>query len=603
MDDTLRDSGIEQLGRIPWGTHISQIYTSKDDFPLPASFIKAGLLNNELCVWIHAQNASGGEIARLIELQAGDIGGYIERGQLIILSYRDWYCNDNVSFNEVRVSAQWVDLVKRALDSGYAGLRAVADTHWLDRCFYRDFSCYENNVNALISELPFLVICQYDTDKISNIEFADVIKNHSYNIIKMNGEHKVIHNTELLIKSSQLEASRQGYKQLLDSLPEAVFIHDGNRILYCNHAAADIAGLSSPHELAGGPILNLIAPEARESFRVQAERQLAGETQACRMQSLLADRNGETKDIEMTAIPHPYQGFPALLCVIRDISYRDKITELENSLRDLCESHRLRTDYFSNISHELRTPISIILTALQMLQMQYGQTMPDSRLKYHNIIQQNCFRLLKLINNIIDSNKIDADLFAVRMLNCNIVNIVENITASITDYAQKKGISLVFESDMRERTMACDPNAMERILLNLISNALKFTPTGGHVKVRLTDQADRVAISVIDDGAGIPPEKQQIIFDRFRQAGQLHTRENEGSGIGLSLVKSLVEKHNGTINVTSEVGKGSNFTVELPCAVLPEAVASKSNLVELNQDSTAERIHIEFSDIYSISVR
>ncbi len=603
MGDLLRDSGIEQLGRIPWGTHISQLYSSKDDFHLPASFIKAGLENNELCVWIYAQNTSGSEIASLIELQAGDIGGYVQRGQLVLMPYTDWYCNDDVSFNDVRVCGQWVGLVKKALDSGYDGLRAVADTHWLEQCYHRDFSSYENNVNALISELPFLVICQYDTEKINNAEFADIITNHSYNIIKVDTEHRVIKNTELLVKSSQLEASREYYKCLLDALPEAVLIHDSSRILYCNKAAAGIVGLGSPLELMSTPFQNLITHEAQESFQLQMERQLAGEPQPYRLQSLLVDRNGEIKDIEMTTISYSFQGFPALLSIVRDVSYREKISELENSLRVVFETDRMKADYFSNISHELRTPISIILTALQMLQMQYGQTMQDPRLKYHNIIQQNCFRLLKLINNIIDSNKIDADLFAIRMVNCNIVNIAESITASIMDYAQKKGLSLSFESNVQEKTIACDPNAIERILMNLISNALKFTPAGGHVKVGLTDQTDRVVISVADDGVGIPLEKQQVIFDRFRQAGQLHARENEGSGIGLSLVKSLVEKHNGTVSVASEVGRGSVFTVELPCVLLPESTTSKGNVVELNRDSAAERIHIEFSDIYSISVR
>lgn len=602
MDDMLRDSGLKLLGRIPWGTHISQIYSSKDEFHLPASFIKAGLGNNEFCVWIYSQNTSSCEIASLIESQAGEIGGHIQRGQLVLMPYSDWYCNDDVSFNEVRLSAQVADLVKKALDSGYDGLRAVADTHWLDKCYYRDFSCYEGKINRLISELPILVLCQYDTEKINNAEFTDIIKNHSYNIIKVDKEHKVIKNTGLLVKSAQLGSSHEHYKSLLDSLPEAVIIHDCDRILYCNNAAADIASMDGPSDLVGKPIKALIASEAWESFQMQMERQLAGEPQPYRLPSLLVDRDGAIKDIETIAIAHPFREFPAVLCIMRDISYRREISVLENNLRAVFENDKMKADYFSNISHELRTPISIILTALQMLQMQY-KTAQDSRLKYHNIIQQNCFRLLKLINNIIDSNKIDADLFAVHMVNCNIVDIVESIATSIMDYAQKKGISLSFTSDVKEKTIACDPNAMERILMNLISNALKFTPAGGHVRVGLTDQRDRVAISVADDGIGIPPEKQQMIFDRFRQAAQLHMRENEGSGIGLSLVKALAEKHNGTVSVASEAGRGSVFTVELPCVLLPEPAAPMGNLVELNRDSAAERIHIEFSDIYSISVR
>jgi PAS domain S-box-containing protein len=603
MDGGLRDSGIGLIGGIAWGTHISQIYTSKDDFRLPACFIKAGLHGNELCVWIYSRNASRAQIMELLRLQEPDADGYEARGQLIVMPHTDWYMGKDGEFNDVRVSAQWVGLVRKALESGYAGLRAVADTSWLDKCHSRDFSRYESNINPMISELPFVVICQYDAGKIGAAEFADIVKNHSISILEAGGDLKVIRNVELLVKSSQLEASRESYKRLLDLLPDAVFIHDGSKILYCNEAAAGIAGYGCPRELTGGPMADIVAAEAREGFLEQSGRLLAGEPAVRRFESLFVSRSGEFRDVELTAVPYSFQGFPAVLSVIRDVSYRNKITELENGIRETLESDRIKTDFFSNISHELRTPVSIILTALQMLQMQYGEAMPDSRLKYHNIIQQNCYRLLRLVNNIIDTNRLDSEFYDIRMQNCNIVAIVETIAASVMDYADEKGIRLAFESGMAEKTIACDPNAIERIVLNLISNALKFTSTGGHVCVRLADLGSTVALCVTDDGAGIPPERQKVIFDRFRQAGHLHARENEGSGIGLALVKSLVEKHNGTIAVQSEYGSGSTFTVELPCGVLPEPEEPAGRVVDMYREGIAERINIEFSDIYSVSVR
>jgi len=141
---------------------------------------------------------------------------------------------------------------------------------------------------------------------------------------------------------------------------------------------------------------------------------------------------------------------------------------------------------------------------------------------------------------------------------------------------ESKGINLIFDTDVEEKTMACDPEKIDRIMLNLLSNAAKFTPSGGRVDVRLFDHGNELIISVKDTGIGIPKEKQKFIFERFRQANRDFNKNCEGSGIGLSLVKSLVEMHKGSIKVISEYGKGSEFIISLPVRIINEEDTKKN---------------------------
>jgi signal transduction histidine kinase len=210
--------------------------------------------------------------------------------------------------------------------------------------------------------------------------------------------------------------------------------------------------------------------------------------------------------------------------------------------------------------------------------------------------KQNCYRLLRLINNIIDITKMDSGFFHSNFQCKNIVSVVEEITQSIADYAKNKGICIIFDTDVEEKNTLCDADAIERIILNLISNAIKFTDEGGNINVTLKDMNSYIEIMVEDNGIGIPEEQLPLIFNRFKQVDKSLARRQEGSGIGLSIVKSLVEMHEGTIELFSEVGKGTKFTIKLPtknsCSI--DEIAADRELY----DSKVEKINIEFSDIY-----
>jgi signal transduction histidine kinase len=201
---------------------------------------------------------------------------------------------------------------------------------------------------------------------------------------------------------------------------------------------------------------------------------------------------------------------------------------------------------------------------------------------------------LRLINNFIDINKIEDNHIKIKLCNNDIVKVVEDITMSIVEYTKLKDISIIFDTDVEEKIIAFDADMVERIMLNLLSNSIKFTERGGEIEVNIYNEEAKVKISVKDNGIGIPEDKLEMIFDRFGQVENSLRRRTEGSGIGLSLVKSLVELHEGTISVQSEFGRGTEFIIELPDKIIDNDFIAK------NEENTfnAERIHVEFSDIY-----
>ena len=216
-----------------------------------------------------------------------------------------------------------------------------------------------------------------------------------------------------------------------------------------------------------------------------------------------------------------------------------------------------------------------------------------------NYIKQNSYRILRLVNNFIDISRMDVGQYELKCSNQNIVSIIEDITLSVVDYTKNNNnINLIFDTDEEEVITYCDPDKIERIILNLLSNAIKYTPEGGYIKVDIKSSKDEIMVSIKDSGTGIPKDKLDVIFDRFGQVEGLLNRKCEGSGIGLSLVKNLVEMHGGQIKVNSEVGKGSEFIFTIPIKI--ESTNEYRGHDEDRKCKHVERCDIEFSDIYNI---
>ncbi|GAA0822078.1 tetratricopeptide repeat-containing sensor histidine kinase [Clostridium tertium] len=281
--------------------------------------------------------------------------------------------------------------------------------------------------------------------------------------------------------------------------------------------------------------------------------------------------------------------------------YRDKYAELYKNLEVLQESEKTKSEFFASISHEFKTPINVIYSSVQLLNLYKNK---DDRefmgyyLKYKNNIKQNCLRSFKLIDNIIDASRINKGNYEANFNNINIVELVEKITNSITPYVEIKNIMVIFDTNIEELIIKCDVYMVERIILNLLSNAIKFTPKNGKIIVSVNDKENEVEIRVRDTGIGIPKEMKDKIFNKFTQVDKSLNRSKEGSGIGLSLVKSLVDLLNGKIYLNTEYKNGSEFVLNLPKDKIVEGEWSdyKKEVYKLN----VEKISVELSDIYDL---
>lgn len=274
--------------------------------------------------------------------------------------------------------------------------------------------------------------------------------------------------------------------------------------------------------------------------------------------------------------------------------YGSDVTEEINHNIELEKITKLKDEFFTVISHELRTPLTIIYSSLQLAYDIYNREITPNMDKTLSRINQNCSRLLKLINNILDISKAEAGFLSLSSTEFDIVDLSETIVNSANSYAVSKGIELIFDTNEEECIVTLDKDKYEKTLLNLLSNAIKFTPEGKKIVVCLKIEEDNFYLSVKDYGVGIPADKIESIFDRFSQVNSSLSRRAEGTGIGLALVKKIVELMCGRIEVISEVGMGTEFIVKFKkVCVKTNHVNSHAMLLENIDD----RINIEFSDI------
>ncbi|WP_196001900.1 HAMP domain-containing sensor histidine kinase [Clostridium sp. 1001271B_151109_B4] len=286
--------------------------------------------------------------------------------------------------------------------------------------------------------------------------------------------------------------------------------------------------------------------------------------------------------------------------ILKKISIIIKQMENKSEVEDNIKLESMKIEFLSNISHEFRTPINIILSTVQLLNLyNQGNNISFSNEKYKeylNILKQNSYRLLRLVNNIMDTAKINSSFYDLKLGNYDIVSIVENITMSTVQYANEKQRNIIFDTDIEEVILACDQDKIERIMLNLISNAIKFSDynTDIEIKIKMNVDLNKVFISVKNYGEKIDYNNRERIFGKFSQVDDSLTRRNEGSGIGLFLARNFVEMHGGKIYLDN-IDKGTQFTFYLPIKIIEEEIISKTIT---NENSHIERCNIEFSDIY-----
>ncbi len=321
----------------------------------------------------------------------------------------------------------------------------------------------------------------------------------------------------------------------------------------------------------------------------------------CVKEQRAATENGEARYWNESIIPISENGKVKYMIAIQEdvTEITRKRMNLEEKNAELKKSIEMKDEMLMLVSHELKTPLSIITSSIQTVELTCKNELTDKVRKYLNKIKQNAYRQLKLVNNILDNTRVNAGLFKMNRTSVDIVPLTKTIIESISVFAERKNIKISFSSMMPKAIIQADVDIYERILLNLLSNAVKFTPEGKSVEVNIYRMVlkgnPQICIQVKDYGIGIPNDQKEFIFERFGRADQLVARHSEGTGIGLYLVKMLVSLLEGEIQVESKEGIGSTFTLIFPFV---KTNSVESTRIEQPNEHLITASAIEFSDIY-----
>lgn len=326
----------------------------------------------------------------------------------------------------------------------------------------------------------------------------------------------------------------------------------------------------SAEDLVGQLVFDYIHPEDRAyAHRIFFDLPKTGVFRGFRNRFLCA--NGELGYLENNLKYMKETG--STIAIARDLTDQREMEARNISLEQSIALEKLKSEFFAGLSHEFKTPLNIILSTLDLVRMKSSreneQRFQDGYAKFFEYAYQNCYKLLRLSSNLLDSSRIDSEYYHLRPTRVRADELLRYTVGTAEVYAAARGVTLSFTSQCGEAYLICDEDGVERILLNLLSNAIKNTLQGGWVQVTLSEQKDAFHVLVEDSGVGILPEAIPTIFEKFKTDRNPLSGQREGSGIGLSLVKSLVELHAGTVGVESQVGVGSRFHFTLSKHLTP----------------------------------
>lgn len=381
--------------------------------------------------------------------------------------------------------------------------------------------------------------------------------------------------TEQRRQEVALKASEARLRAVVEATPECVKIvaPDGT-VEFMNRAGLCMVDVDPEQTVKGVSVFDLIAPEHREPWIQNHHRVCGGERLDWQFE--IVSRKGTRRWMETHAVPLPLpDGRTGQLAVTRDITARrqyererEQLLESERAARAEAErASMLKDEFLATLSHELRTPLNAILGWSQVLTM--GSISQADLEQGLEAIMRNARAQTQLIEDLLDMSRIISGKIRLDVQRIELLTVVDAAIDSVRPAAEAKEIRLRKILDPHAGPVSGDPTRLQQVIWNLLTNAIKFTPKRGKIDVLLERVDSHVEITVHDSGIGIKPEFLAVVFERFRQVDSSTTRMHGGLGLGLSIVKSLVELHGGTVRAKSEgEGQGATFIVQLPAAAV-----------------------------------
>jgi PAS domain S-box-containing protein len=602
MDNNLRRTGIDLVGNVSWGTHFCQFYHTKQDLiDVLVPYFKTGLENNEFCIWITAEPLQAMSAKAALKKVLPDLDNYFEKDQIQIIPYDEWYLMGG-KFDEKRVLDGWVKKLNHALDMGFDGLRLTGNTFWLENRDWRAFTDYEASINGVIGSLKMLAVCTYSLDKCDGSAVIDVVKNHQFAIIKRDGKWDIIEsavykqvkeslqqaqralmvvNEHLQRQTEELKArtgelttqtlalkkeiercnqtenalriSEQKWAATLASIGDAVIATDAEgKVTFMNAVAEGLTGWNS-REAYSRPItevFNVInentgLPVENPVVRVLEEGIIVGLAN----HSILVRRDGTRTPVDDSGAPIRDQNrmITGVVLVFRDITERKK-------------AEQIKDEFIGLVSHELKTPLTVLTGALNVAMM---EDIPfEEKKTLLEDVAWSAETMADIVDNLLELSRYQANRLTLTPEPIEITRVISRITKQSSKKSDKHRLVTSVSPDLP--AVIADPTRIERILDNLISNAIKYSPEGGEIRITVQRQNNDIVLSVLDQGIGIAAADQELLFQAFQRLENPRWTGIQGVGLGLVVCKRLVEAHGGRIWVESEQGKGSTFFFTLP---------------------------------------
>ncbi len=382
--------------------------------------------------------------------------------------------------------------------------------------------------------------------------------------------------TEIALRESQ-----QFLQTVLDTFPLAVFWKNRESVLLgCNHVFARLMGLAASQEVIGKRNFDFsFTPDEVLKYTEDDRQVIQSGVPKLGIEETITLPTGEQRWVETNKLPlrDLDKNIIGVLGTFQDISERKQVEiSLKAKTEELNRLTRLKDEFLANMSHELRTPLNSILGLNESLQDGIFGPINQEQAMALKTIENSSFHLLSLIDDILDVAKIESGQVNLESASVSIYNICSSSLTFIKQQALKKGVQIDTKLPPNLPNLFVDELRIRQVLINLLSNAVKFTPSGGKITLTVsralpsTDGTEYLRITVSDTGIGISPEDIPKLFRPFVQVNSAHNRQYSGTGLGLALVKQIVELHGGQVTLNSEVGKGSDFSIYLPCDRAPQ---------------------------------
>ena len=564
-------SEVNQIFRdVTWGWHICQMYRSAEDllkFQLP--YFRDGLSGNSACIWLVNDPLEVRDARRAIEGAFPEAESALASGKLEIIDGRKHYAGGAVR-TPVEAACFWADKEAQKRIAGFDGLRisgnvdAVAGPEG-----WRFLMEYENCTDAYIHDRRIISLCCYAETALSAPQLADVVSRHQACIAcRDGGQWEVIENLEY----RRAEAHFERFFALAQDMMGIASLA-GRRWLSINNQMLQTLGYCN-RELPLVPFVEIAHPDDRECTR-EAARLLEQDGRLDNFEHRILSRDGTSRWIAWKVQIDQSKGL--LYCSGREISERKQAEEelknlaqrreqllaAEREARNLAErSSRLKDEFLAVVSHELRTPLNAILGWSQILAAESREPGLQDGLK---TITRNARAQAELIEDLLDMSRIVSGKLRLDLTLLSPREFVGAAIETVLPAADAKRVSVSVRYDDGPIAVRGDSARLQQVCWNLLSNAVKFTPENGQVYVTVRKSGRMAEISVRDTGQGIKPEFLPSLFQRFSQEDASTTRAHKGLGLGLSIVKNLVEMHGGEVSAESGgENRGATFTVRLP---------------------------------------